>query len=256
MTLRFSTGARAGLLQSGGFAGMFSRGSINIYSGSQPVSGDAAATGTLLGTVTASSLPLTQETQASGTLVVTGGTTSVATVTVGGFNIIPDGPVPYNTSTAQTASDLADAINRQGIFSASVAASTVTIKPIPGAGAAYNGLALASTGAVTMTYGGGTVSGGVSPVNGLIFGSPVAGVMGKSATQVWSFSGIAAGTAGWFRFVGSVADGGAALAAAPWLVRMDGTIATSGGDMGLSNILVAIGAPNTVDRFNMTQPAQ
>lgn len=256
MTLRFSTGARAGLLLSSGFAGMFNRGSINVYSGTQPATADSAATGTLLGTITASSLPLTQEVQAAATMVLTGGTTSVATVTVGGFNIIPDGAVPYNTSTAQTAADLADAINRNGIFSATVAGSTLTLKPIPGAGAAYNGLALTSTGSVTATYGGGTVSGGVNSVNGLIFGSPATGVIGKSASQVWSFNGIAAGTAGWFRFVGSAADSAALLTAAPWLVRMDGSIATSGGDMGLSNILVAIGAPNTVDRFNMTAPAQ
>lgn len=253
MTLRFSTAARAGLLQSSGFAGMFNRGSINVYSGIQPATADSAAASTLLGTITASSLPLTQEVQATGTLVITGGTTSVATVTVGGFNIIPDGPVLYNTSTAQTASDLADAINRNGIFSAVVAGSTLTLKPIPGAGAAYNGLTLTSTGSVTATYGGGTVSGGVNSVNGLIFGNPATGVMGKSASQTWSFNGVAAGTAGWFRLVGSVADGGGISTTA---VRMDGSIATSGGDMGLSNILVAIGAPNTVDRFNMTQPAQ
>lgn len=253
MTLRFSTGARAGLLQSSGFSGMFNRGSIRIYSGAQPATADSAATGTLLGTVTASSLPLTQETQAAGTLVVTGGATSVLTVTVGTFNIIPDGPVPYNTSTAQTALDLASAINRNGIFSATVAASTITVRPIPGAGAAYNGLALTSTGSVTMTYGGGTVSGGVSPVNGLVFGDPATGVMGKSLSQVWSFIGIADGTAGWFRLIGSTADAGALSTTA---VRMDGSIATSGGDMGLTNILVAVGAPNTVDRFNMTAPAQ
>jgi len=253
MTLRFSTGARAGLLQSSGFSGMFNRGSCSIYSGAQPASADAAATGTLLGVVTANSLPLTQEVQAAGAIVITGGATAVDTVTVGTFNIIPDGPVLYNTSTAQTAADLADAINRNGIFSASVVGPAITIKPIPGAGAAYNGLALTSTGGVTATYGGGTVSGGVNSVNGLIFGNPAAGVMGKPTTQIWSFNGIAAGTAGWFRFIGSVADAGGVSST---LVRMDGSIATSGGDMALSNISVLVGAPNTVDRFNMTQPAQ
>ena len=232
---------------------MFNRGSALVYSGTQPATADSAPTGTLLGVITSSSLPLTRETQATGTLVITGGATSVDTVTVGGFNIIPDGPVPYNTSTAQTASDLASAINRCGIFSATVAGSTLTIKPIPGAGAAYNGLTLTSTGSVTATYGGGTISGGVNSVNALIFADPVTGVMGKPASQAWSFIGVAAGTAGWFRMIGSTEDAGGISTTA---VRMDGSIATTGGDMGLTNILVSVGASNTVDRFNLTQPAQ
>ena len=256
MTLRLSTGARHGLLHSLGFGGMLNRGSIEIRSGSQPVSADALATGNLLGIATEGGLPLTKETAATGTIVITGSTGIINTVTVGTFNIIPDGLVLFNTSTAQTAADLATAINRNGIFSASVSASTVTIKPRPGAGVAFNGLVLASTGTCTATYGGGFVSGGVAPINGLYLADPASGVIGKPVGRVWNFNGIANGTAGWFRYVASEADAGALITAAPWLVRMDGTIAVSGGDMGLTNISVAIGAPNTIDRFNMTQPAQ
>ena len=73
MTIRLSTGLRNALAQGLGFAGVFNRGSINIYSGAQPVSADAAVTGTLLGAVTASSGALTQETQATGTITLTGG---------------------------------------------------------------------------------------------------------------------------------------------------------------------------------------
>ena len=73
MTIRLSTGLRNALAQGLGFAGAFNRCSINIYSGTQPVSADAAVTGTLLGTVTASSGALTQETRASGTVTLTGG---------------------------------------------------------------------------------------------------------------------------------------------------------------------------------------
>lgn len=253
MTIRLSTGLRNGIAQGMGFAGMLNRGSINIYSGAQPATADAAATGTLLGVVTVASGALTQETQASGSITITGGTTSVLTLTVGSFNIIPDGVVPYNTSVNQTASDLCDAVNRNAIFTATVSGAVVTLKPRPGAGTSFNGSAVSSTGSVTATYV--AMASGVAPVNGLYLASPVSGVIAKPAGVVWSFNGIAAGTAGWFRFIASVADGGALISAAPWLSRLDGSIATSGGDMNIANIVIAVSAPNTVDTFTLTVPA-
>lgn len=257
MTLRLSTGLVNRLAQNRGFASIFNRGSIQIYSGAQPANADAAVTGTLLGIVTQGSGALTQETRAVGTIVITaaaGG--SVDSVTVGTFNIIPDGGVPAVAGdTAATAQAVADAINRNGIFDASVAGSTITIKAKPGAGASWNGLALtAGLTTVTATFGGGTVAGGVAPVNGLIFGQPLAGVIAKLPTQVWSFNGLVAGTAGWFRVVASEADAGAIVAAAPFYPRLDGSIAVSGADLNLSNINIAVGAPNTIDTFSWTQP--
>lgn len=255
MTIRLSTGLRNALTQGLGFAGAFNRCSINIYSGTQPVSADAAVTGTLLGTVTASSGALTQETRASGTVTLTGGASgSINTVTVGTFNIIPDGAVAFNTSLTQTASDLADAINRNGIYTASSSGAVVTIKPRPGAGAAHNGYAVSAT-LTTITASYANMASGVAPVNALYFGEPAAGVIAKPTGQIWSFNGIAAGTAGWFRMIGSESDAGGLITAAPFPVRLDGSIAVSGGDASLSNITVAIGAPNTVDVFSWTQPA-
>ena len=253
--IRLSTGARNMLAQGAGFASIFNHGTIEIYNGTQPVTADSASTGrVLLGIVSNASGAVTKETRATGSITITGGSVSVATLTVGGFNIIPDGAVPYNTSTTQTASDLCDAINRNGVMQASVTGAVVTITPMPGAGAAYNGLVVTSTGSVVATYA--NMASGASPANGLILGQPATGVVGKSAGQVWSFNGIAVGTAGWFRFVASAADAGAAISAAPYLARMDGSVATSGADLNLSNISIAIGAPSTVDSFNVTVPAQ
>lgn len=90
-----------------------------------------------------------------------------------------------------------------------------------------------------------------SPTNGLTFAAAANGVVAKSG--VWSFSGIAAGTAGWFRFRGNGADAGALSTVLP---RLDGSVATSGADLNLSNISIAVGAPSTVDTFTWTQPAQ
>lgn len=255
MTVRLSTGARNGLAQGLGFGGLFNRGTIDIYSGAQPSSADGAITGTLLGRVTANSAAKTSEVRAAGTVTVTGGSGSITAVTVGTFNIIgDDAAIPFTTSTAVTAGLLADAINRNGVYEASVVGSVVTINPRAGVGAAHNTYVVSSTGTCTCTYA--NMSGGVSPVNGLIFAPPVAGVIAKSTGQVWSFAGIAAGTAGWFRLIGSQADGGLLVSSAPYYPRMDGAIAVSGSDLNLSNIAILIGSPNTIDAFSFTIPAQ
>ena len=52
MTVKLSTGLRNGMLGSTGFAELFANGVIEIRSGPQPITADAAATGTLLGLVT------------------------------------------------------------------------------------------------------------------------------------------------------------------------------------------------------------
>lgn len=87
--------------------------------------------------------------------------------------------------------------------------------------------------------------------NGLTFATAAGGAVSKSG--VWSFNGVAAGTAGWFRLKGNALDNDALSTTLP---RLDGSIATSGADLNLSNISIAIGAPNTVDSFTWTQPAQ
>lgn len=150
MALRLSTKLRDNLAGTTGFAATFANGIIEIYSGAQPATADAAVTGTLLGTVTLAS---------------------------------------------------------------------------------------------------GAFTPGVS-TNGLTFAAASGGAVSKSG--VWSFNGVAVGTAGWFRLKGNAADAGGVSTTLP---RMDGSIAVSGADMNLSNITIAIGAPNTIDSFTWTQPA-
>lgn len=151
MTAKLSTQLRTNLAGSTGFAATFANGIIEIRTGTQPATADAAATGTLLGTITLNS-----------------------------------GAFTPGTST-----------------------------------------------------------------NGLTFASAAAGAVSKSG--VWSFNGIAAGTAGWFRLKGNAADNDTLSTTLP---RLDGSIATSGADLNLSNVTIAIGAPNTVDSFVWNQPAQ
>ena len=149
--IRLSTALRNNLAGSTGFATTFANGVIEIYTGTQPVTADAAVTGTLLGTVTLAS-----------------------------------GAFTPGTST-----------------------------------------------------------------NGLTFAAASGGAVSKSG--VWSFNGVAAGTAGWFRLKGNAVDAGGVSTILP---RLDGSIAVSGADMNLSNIAISLGAPTTVDSFVWTQPAQ
>lgn len=85
--------------------------------------------------------------------------------------------------------------------------------------------------------------------NGLEFDPPVNGVLSKAAAEAWQYTGIAAGTAGWFRFKTNAndADGSSTTQA-----RMDGLIGTTSGEMLLSNVVIAVNAPGTIDVFNIT----
>lgn len=90
-----------------------------------------------------------------------------------------------------------------------------------------------------------------SPTNGLTFAAAAGGVLAKSG--VWAFNGIAAGTAGWFRLKANALDNDTLSTTLP---RLDGSVATSGGDMSLSNISIAVGAPTTIDTFSIAVGAQ
>ena len=90
-----------------------------------------------------------------------------------------------------------------------------------------------------------------SATNGLTFATASGGSVSKTGT--WSFVGVAQGTAGWFRFKGNGVDEGGSSTSLP---RLDGSIATSGADMSLSNINISIGAPTTIDMFTVTIPAR
>lgn len=150
MTLRLSTQLRNNLAGTTGFSSTFANGVMEIYTGTQPATADAAVTGTLLGTVTLAS----------------------------------------------------------GAFTPGVA------------------------------------------TNGLTFAAASGGAVSKSG--IWSFVGVASGTAGWFRLKGNAVDAGAISTVLP---RLDGSIAVSGADLNLANLAIAVSVPVTIDTFTWTQPA-
>ena len=91
-----------------------------------------------------------------------------------------------------------------------------------------------------------------SATNGLEFAAAANGAIAKEPAHVWKMTGVAAGTAGWFRFVGNAADAGGTSTA---LARLDGSVGTANADLNMANVTVAVGTPITIDTFSYTVSA-
>jgi hypothetical protein len=257
MAIRLSTAARNFLAAGGSYKDMFQNGCMEIYSGAQPANADAAVTGTLLCTITNNGGTHTAEVLSSGSVTLTGGASgSLDTLTVNSVDIL-GGAVPYNTSLTQTAADIATQINRHKSsveYTASSSGAVVTIKAMPGTGTAPNGFVVAST-ATTLTKTDANMSGGVSAVNGLKFGAAAAGAVAKLASQTWSGTNAATGTAGYYRVRGSIADPGTLDASAAYF-REDGSIGASGSgaDLTFPSTAFSSAVVTTIDNFDRTMP--
>lgn len=84
--------------------------------------------------------------------------------------------------------------------------------------------------------------------------SAPAGALVKSTSETWGDpSAAAAGTAGWFRLREA---GDAGTASSTTAVRIDGTIATSGADMNLGSLTIALGAPIVISAATFTMPSE
>lgn len=256
MALRLSTGIRNFLLQHGSLADALAGGELRIYSGSQPASANNAPSGTLLATITTASGTRTAEVLSTGSVELTGGASgSVDSITVDGVTIT-DGAVAFNSSLTQTAADLAAEINRSQSspeYTATSSGAVVTIIAKRGAGAAPNTFVVSGTlSTITATYT--DFAGGVNSANGLRMGVATGGTIVKHPTDTWTGVGAANGTAGWFRFIGAVADGNGtdALEAE---IRIDGQIATSGAELNLPSLSVATSAVQTITSLQFSLPA-
>lgn len=255
MTLRYSVAARNFMAGVGSYKDAFSNGRIEIYSGSQPATADAAVTGVLLCTISNASGARTAEVLSTGNLTLTGGASgSVDTLTVNGVDIL-GGAVAFNTSLNQTAADVAAAINgfKGNVrYTAIAAAAVVNIYALPGTGASPNGFVVART-STTITTTVGNMATGVTAVNGLLFGPQSVAVIAKKTTQVWTGVNAASGTAAYFRLYGSVADAGG-LDASATFIREDGAVATSGGELNMTSTALVSAATTTISAWDRTFP--
>ena len=88
-------------------------------------------------------------------------------------------------------------------------------------------------------------------ISTLNLGPVVSGTVSKLASETWSGTAGASGTAGYFRFYSSDIDTGADATS----VRLDGTVGTSGATLNLSSTNIVSGATVTIDTFQITMPA-
>ena len=256
MALKYSTGLRNFLLGEGCLRKAFEDGVLNIYSGAAPANADEAPTGVLLAKITKGSGALAAGARSTPKRfkVVIGshaeGHTFPFALTVDGA-----GSVTYtytNTPDAGDVEAVAKAIARmlndlpQLMAIAEGANGALYVQ------SRIDGLdfTLVDAGGGTGTITSVTQIEAASSVNSLRFGAPAAGVLAKNS-DVWSGVGLAAGVAGYFRLVTSQ-DGGLLSAED---VRLQGAISTSGADLNMSSLNIALGATQTIDTFQLTFPA-
>lgn len=225
-------------------------GYIGVYSGTQPASADDAATGDLLMKITNASgafspgvyqtadddgVCQSQTPGAAGALTING--TTAGTLGVGYYVTIYGSGNESNKIFRVTGTGNGDeAIIEylQGPNNSTVSTKN-TFKTVT---EVY--ISAASAAAVKVGYG---------ITNGLFLALAADGAIEKHASQTWSGLGIAAGTAGWFRFYGSATDAGGSSTTLP---RIDGRCATSGAEMNLSNTSVVVGAAQSITEFSIT----
>lgn len=255
--IRQSTGLRNHLQQGGSFRSAFTGGVLEVFTGPQPATADAATAGTKLVRFTASAGTHVPEVRATGTITLTGGAGSVDTIKVGGIEILGVS-VPFDTSLTVTAAAVAAQINAfhgHKLVTASSVLGVVTLTAARGYGATVNNVDVTTTtttlGATDVDLGDATL--GVSAVNGLSFEEVAAGLLAKLATQQWSGFGLADGTVGYFRLKGAILDSDAEDSAGLFC-RMDGNVATAGADMNASSTTLAADALHIVGEFSPTEP--
>jgi hypothetical protein len=84
--------------------------------------------------------------------------------------------------------------------------------------------------------------------NGLVLAAPSGRTISKS-TDVWKFTGVAAGVMGWGRFQANAVDDDSISST---LDRIDFSIGVTSGDMRITTTTAAIGSSATVDTFVIT----
>lgn len=229
-------------------------GYIGIYSGTQPASADAAATGTLLLKITNNSGAFTAgayQTTDDDNVCASQSVTSGSNMTLNGDGAGTLG-VGYHVSISSAGTeDLRTAVfritgtgnndeaiveyieggNNATVYTANTFKTVTEIYPRKPAAFSSN---------VKVGYG---------ITNGLFLALAANGAIAKHASQTWSGVGIADGTAGWFRFYGAATDAGGISTTLP---RLDGRIATSGAELNLSNTSIVTGAAQSITAFSIT----
>lgn len=255
MSLRPSKALRNFLMEGGSLKQALSNCVLKVYTGAQPATPEAAPPGTLLVTYSLAGGAITREVLATGSVALTGGAAgSLNTLTVNSLEIMGSA-TNFNTSLAQTATDICTKINnnpKNQLFVASNGGTaTVTLTAKPGLGSLPNAWVVAST-ATTITKTDTNMSGGVTAANGLNWGDSVGSTLVKES-GMWQGTAVATGTAGWFRFEAAVSDAGGADPGET-IIRLDGAVATSGAELNMGSTAIVSATVQTLSSYSITLP--
>lgn len=275
MALRFSTALRNAIASGMSWNEALAKGTMYVYSGSQPADADTDVSGTLLCQFNTDANGVAANYVAPASVVTIaniGGTDGTVTgIWVGGasnstgFNIMNAAVTANASNNSDTAALVVAAVNaKQNPLGISASANTTQVllscPKQRGVDLATVNVFASVTANATVTINGGSSStlggtgsanAGVAGNNTLNFQVAANGAIAKT-TDAWKANATANGTAGWFRYVaGGHTVGGNSTTD----IRFDGSIATSGGDLTLSSLTITANAVQTINTFTVTVPA-
>lgn len=256
MAWRPSAALRNFVLEDGSLKRALSNCVLKVYTGSQPATAEAAPTGTLLCTYTASSGTPTREVQAAGKVVISGASGSLDTLTVNAIEVMGSA-TSFITSLTLTCDAIVTKINDNPkniyVTASKTGTDTVVLTVKPGVGVVTWAVVSTATTMGRTDTNIGSLTAGTAPANCLNWGDSAAGVLSKLATQTWSGVAAATGTAGWFRIEASPTDAGA-LDSTEATIRVDGSVATSGAELNMTPTSITSAATQTISSFTISLP--
>lgn len=239
MALRFSTGLRNALLdQKAGALSLMTATTISFGDGTGTSSRDQILdSGSGLGNfIVGDKITVEGSTSNDGTYEILGAAAAAVEVAAGSLTTESAGDqVVLAAARGGSFSDLF----RHGVMRIYSGTQPAT------ADAAETGTLLCTISQSSATFVAGTFA------NGLRLGAVASGVLAKETGDVWSGVGVAAGTAGWFRFYDNSMTTGESTSA----IRFDGAVATSGTQCNMANTAVVVGGTSTVDTVALGLPA-
>ncbi|WP_375592304.1 hypothetical protein [Chitiniphilus eburneus] len=248
MALKLNTHLRQFLACDGSLQQALRGGEIRIYGSSRPANADLAPGAAPLAVITAAGAVRVAEVCPTGTLTLGGSAGSLTSVTHDGKEVL-GATVEFAGDLATTAGLVAQQINASQavpVVYATASGPAITLHAMPGVGATGNAKVVAATAGGGLTATTANMAGGVNAANGLLYGAATAGALPKLATQVWSGTALAGGTAVWARAVGAVADDDTANPTHPRIFRIDGSFGVGSGDFQGATTTVVNGAPQTI----------
>ncbi len=243
---RFSTGVVQSLAQHQTIKEQFNDGVLNIYSGAQPATADAAINGVLLCALTLSGtthVPGTKSTRQVDYATIGSSTenqTFIITVDGTAYTYIAGA----GSSTVIVAKGLAALVDESLVVSAVADGSNVVLR------ARFGGVAYTAVSSGTGTIGAITNLIANARAAGIQFGTATAGVLAQESSA-WQGTAGNDGTAAWFRICANPVDN---TLVTTTLKRIDGSISTTSGDMILRTLNILTSDPISISGSTITFP--